>query len=91
LASGIWLLISSQFSSKAAQSVFMALCVHKSYEAMIFFFILINRQLSQLSKTILLGFYAFSLPSLRQIQKLRFEMCFIVLGLILTQIVLRGE
>lgn len=129
--SGILLVISTKFSSKGAQSVFIALCVHKIYEALMFSFILINRQISQFRKFILLGFYAFSLPlgvavtflfkeslneqlamilssiavgtligclifdfllpSLRQIKNRRFEMVFIFLGLILTQLVLRGE
>lgn len=61
-SSGILLVISSKFSSRAAHGVFMALIVHKSYEALMFSFILISRRFSTIKKIFLLCLYAFSLP-----------------------------
>lgn len=129
-ASGMFLTISSDLSVKTAQAVFIALCIHKSYEALMFSFILVDRQFSRRRKILFLSLYASSLPlgvaitwlfkdsfservamvlssiavgsligclvfdflfpSLRKIRARRLELVFIAVGLVLTQIVLRG-
>jgi zinc transporter ZupT len=130
-ASGLLLAISYHVSDKASHSIFITLFIHKCYEALMFSFILINRQFSAHKKALLLSAYALSLPlgiistllikesmtgqlaviissisvgtlvgclifdffipSLRQIKHRRFEMVFIIFGLILTQLILRSE
>lgn len=61
-SSGMFLVLSGEFSGEASQAVFMALLVHKSYEALIFSFILIERKISQMKKIIFLSCYALCFP-----------------------------
>lgn len=129
-ASGMFLVISNDFSVHSASAMLLALCVHKSYEALMFSFILINRQFSSRRRWTLLAFYTLSLPlgiattalfkgnlgetlatvlssfaagsligclifdflvpSTRHLNDRRFELAFLVLGLVLTQLVMRG-
>ncbi len=129
-ASGMFLALSNELSVKTSQAVFIALCIHKSYEALMFSFILVDRGFSILRKILFLGLYAASLPfgvvttwlfrdsfselmatslssiavgsligclifdflfpSLQKIRARRIEVAFIALGLVLTQLVLRG-
>lgn len=130
LASGVFLALSGDIFVEISHALFMAICVHKIYEALMFSFILFEMPFSMLRKIMFLSINAISLPagvglamlfkesiterialmvsnvavglllsclifdflipSVRKIADRRIELAFIALGLLLTQLMLKG-